>query len=430
MVKLGQMEMATFEVLRDKIVGGDIKNVHLVKGLDLKLLERVKRGEDVLAGSPASMNEDSMSQANGEDQIAKTDAEIDDELEKIEGKQIQPVAKDKKSKKGEMAPPMIIAGKKRSRDEILKELKASRVTSAKQPSLGPRFTKVGDKKEKRRIEKDDKGRDVLITIDEEGKVKRKIRRKEPDSTSDRGLLMPDKHVKPLGIEVLAVAQSTPDVDNEDIFEGVGAEYNPLGDLGEEDSGDSDTSISSRKERLKEPLLNQSQIEHDTNLESKSVSAQDSSATTSHPMPLQPDKHLRNYFNDSDPPSAATHTITPTTLDNSALLAALKKASAIPLPGATSEPEVAKLERRRKMLESHDRDADDMDIGFGGSRFEDGEDGDASKVKLSIWGQEGAEEEQNRKGKRKRGGKKRKGDGENAVDVLRLIEKRKAEGGNR
>lgn len=42
-LKLGQMDQATFEALRDEIVGGDVKDVHLVKGLDYKLLERVRR---------------------------------------------------------------------------------------------------------------------------------------------------------------------------------------------------------------------------------------------------------------------------------------------------------------------------------------------------------------------------------------------------
>lgn len=435
MVKLGQMEMATFEALRDEIVGGDVKNVHLVKGLDWKLLERVRQGEDVLAGSVALAKSDTtLSQNDGENHRPKTEAEIEDELERYEGKYIEPVAKSNKTKKGEMAPPVTIAGKKRTRDEILKDLKASRVASSKQPSLGPRFTKFGESKEKSRIEKDKKGREVLIVIDEDGKVKRKIRKTkiQPESTNDGGLLMPDKNAKPLGMEVLPVASSAPDVnDDEDIFEGVGTEYNPLGDLKEDDQGDSDTSESSGGELHDIPPNVQPQTDHDSNLASEPIPSSDSPGTRIDPTLPQSYKPPRNYFNNSNTASTSIHTVTPSTLEASALRAVLNKASAsasIPPSMASSESDAAKLERRRKMLDSHDRDADDIDMGFGESRFDDGEDGDEGKVKLSVWGQAGGEEEEKRKGKRKRGSKKRKGDGNSAVDVLRVIEKRKAEGG--
>ena len=49
-MKLQQIDRPTFERLRDDIIGGDINAVHLMKGLDFKLLERVRRGEDVLSG--------------------------------------------------------------------------------------------------------------------------------------------------------------------------------------------------------------------------------------------------------------------------------------------------------------------------------------------------------------------------------------------
>ena len=438
MVKLGRMGKNTFEAIRDEIVGGDVNNSHLVKGLDWKLLERVKRGEDVLAKSSVSPKADPVSENPGQLQRARTDVEIEDEFDKIEGAEIQPVSKSKMIKKGEMASPAAVAGKKRNRDDILKELKASRIASAKQPSLGPRFTKLGDTKRKPRIEKDEKGRDVLITIDDEGKVKRKIRKtaSQPEPTNDHGLLVPDKHVKPLGMEIPTVVHLTPDVaDDGDIFEGVGTEYKPLGDL-EDVSGDSDTSVGSGEELPEKPLSSPPQIGDDSNFKPESIPAREFPDSLPHSLPPQPDKPQtnqppRNYFNEPSSPSASTHAVTSNTLDTPTLLAALKKASAIPLSAAASEPEVAaKLERRRKMLDSHDRDADDMDMGFGESRFEDGEDGDERKVKLSVWGQEERDEEESGKGKRKRGGKKRKGDGKNAADVLRVIEQRKAEGGSR
>jgi uridine nucleosidase len=436
MVKLGQMEMSTFEALRDEIVGGDVKNVHLVKGLDWKLLERVRRGEDVLGDSLDSTKSDVGSQTLKEGPEAPTEVEIEEELDRFESKEIQPISKSKNTKKGEMAPPPTVVGRKRNRDEILKELKASRLASAKQSSLGPRFTKVGDRKEKTRMEKDEKGRDVLITVDEDGNVKRKVRKapNQTNSADNRGLLMPEKDAKPLGMDVVPIAHVAPDLSEEDIFEGVGADYNPLGDPEEDDSGDSTMGDSPRGDRNHTPLSDQAQADNDSNLAPEPNLLANPSSEALDPPPLPAHHPPRNYFNDSTRSTTAVDGTTPSGLQTPILLAALKKASTlIPLSGATSEAEAARLERRRKMLESHDRDADDLDMGFGESRFEDGEDGDEGKVKLSVWGQGGggggggSGEDGNRKGKRKRGGKKRKGDANSAVDVLRVIETRKAAG---
>lgn len=56
------------------------------------------------------------------------------------------------------------------------------------------------------------------------------------------------------------------------------------------------------------------------------------------------------------------------------------------PSASTDEEVAKtLARRKKMLESHDRDPEDMYLGFGSSRFDDAEDGEDTCNKLSVWG---------------------------------------------
>lgn len=38
-----------------------------------------------------------------------------------------------------------------------------------------------------------------------------------------------------------------------------------------------------------------------------------------------------------------------------------------------------------MLESHDRDADDLVLGFVSSRFDNAEDGEETRVKVSVWG---------------------------------------------
>jgi hypothetical protein len=82
-----------------------------------------------------------------------------------------------------------------------------------------------------------------------------------------------------------------------------------------------------------------------------------------------------------------------------------------------------------MLQQDDRDAQDMDMGFGSSRFADEEDFEEKKVKLSEWGGKDDDDEGGKgdaKGKRKRGPKKRKGDVNSAADVMRVLERRKAE----
>ena len=428
MVKLGQMEQSTFEALRDEIVGGDIENVHLVKGLDRKLLERVRRGEDVLSSAEGTSTTTADGLNSNEIDTPPASVDIDEELDKIEEKEIQPVAKQEKVKQGQMAPPQV-AGRKRNRDEILKQLRESRLAaaqSAKQvasPTLGPRFTKLGQKKESSRIEKDERGREVLITIDEHGKVKRKVRKdaKQDEDPQDRGLLMPDKDAKPLGMEIATAADSEEkEEENSDIFEGVGADYDPLADIDddEDDSEDEDQSTSD------------SQQAHVSKV--AAVPVQDQLDMPAPPLPSREVTNRRNYFGEVDEKNHLPED-TPSNLTDPTILAALKKASTInPLSSEISsvegEVEAAKLARRKQMLEAHDRDADDMDLGFGSSRFGDEEDGEGKKVKLSVWGKETGDEGRSGEGKgpRKRGPKKRKGDANSAADVLKVMERRKGE----
>ncbi len=433
MVKLGQMDMATFEQLRDEIVGGDVKDVHLVKGLDWKLLERVRRGEDVLAESTKSTQLDDSSDGPRGD-FHENGIDIDDELEKVEAEEIKPMAKTKPEKKGEMAPPSAMAGKKRNRDEILKELKASRLAAAekeKRPALGPRFVKVGEKREKSRIEKDERGREILITVDEEGRVKRKVKRVKVDEdvSKDRGLLMPDKDVRPLGMEVPEIAAPTAleDKEDDDIFSGVGADYDPLGGA-EDEEGDSDEG----SEKTEEPTDSVSRLPANKPEKEESQTDEDRSKMPPPALPKKVEGGTRNYFGDTNGATETEISGAPSNpLTDPTILAALKKASSInPLSSnqGLGEEEAAKLARRKKMLESHDRDADDMDLGFGSSRFEDEEDGEDRKVKLSVWGRDDGAEDGTGEGKakRKRAPKKRKGDVNSAADVLQAMEARKKE----
>ena len=416
MVKLGQMDQSTFEKLRDEIVGGDIKDVHLVKGLDYKLLERARRGEDVLSGSVNSTSSQGQHFDNKNQPAPEPEVDVDEEFEKLEERQIQPMAKEEKSKKGEMAPPPPVAGKKRTRDDILKELKASRAAAAekaKQSTLGPKFVKLGEKKERSRIERDERGREVLITVDDEGRVKRKVKKSTTEETyNGHMLLMPDKDAKPLGMEVAPVVEA-PIEDDGDIFEDVGADYNPLGDMDDSDSVDSSDTEDKVPAKPPEPSPPPKPSESETLA-----------------VPPPPGKR-RNYFGDADDDEEDSNAPPTNPLTDPTILAALKKASSInPIPsGSTNEEAAAKLERRKKMLESHDRDAEDMDFEFGSSRFGDQEDGEDKRVKLSAWGGDGDKDggKEEGKAKRKRGAKKRKGDVNSAADVLKVMERRKAEG---
>ena len=432
MVKLGQMQPSTFEALRDEIVGGDISNVHLVKGLDRKLLERVRRGEDVLSGTAKSAAEESNS---GQAGTPPATVDVDEEFEEMENKEIQPIAKQEKSKQGEMAPAQL-AGKKRNRDDILKELRASRLAVAESikqaapPTLGPKFTKFGQKRETSRIERDERGREILITVDENGKVKRKIKKAaiKDEVPRDRGLLMPDKDAQPLGMEVVVPAPPQEDEEMDgDIFEGIGADYDPLNGFDD----DEDDSEDEKTKTLESPR----QVNLGTPDVKNSVSQSlDRSSMPPPPLPNKTFGSKRNYFGEDGEKKDIDSEVSPNNLTDPTILAALKKASTLnPLSAhdsaAEGEEEAAKLTRRRKMLEAHDRDAEDMDLGFGSSRFGDEEEAEGKKVKLSVWGKEDGKEGRSSEGKapRKRGPKKRKGDANSATDVLKVLERRRAEG---
>ncbi len=448
MVKLGQIDEGTFVRLRNEILGGDVSTTHLVKGLDWKLLERVRKGVDVLAGGEMTVED-----KDGEERV--DDGKVEEEFQKLEQQEVQPVEKEEKSKKGETASPSVVAGKKRTRDEILAELRASRLAAAaeqkaaEKPSLGPKFRKLGDTKARSRIERDEKGREVLITVDDEGNVKRKVKKvrdQEHIKSNGSALLVPDKDAKPLGMEVQAIPPpaAVEDDDDGDIFEGAGDDYNPLGATGNDDDDDD---------------VSSSEGSHTPRIDGETASAQEGSKVgmeqgvakpltsphiddTSRMPPPPPSAKAqvapRNYFGDTGPTNADIDATTSTNpLKDPTILAALKKASYIaPITSEESrdanDEESARIARRKRLLDSHDRDADDMDLGFGSSRFGDEEDMEDRKVKLSVWRGQGEDAEDGvgrgeGKGKRKRGNKKRKGDGNNAADVLKVLERRKEEG---
>lgn len=366
MVRLGQMSHSDFQKLRDEIIGGDIHDVHLVKGLDYKLLERVKRGEDVLADH----KEDTDAQPAQSFRISEN--EMEDELGKLEERAVVPLSKQENIKKGQLAPSASTKkGTKRSRNDILKDLKAARsaaksAPNPQQPVLGTKFKKVGTTKGQTRIEIDGRGREVLLMMDADGVTKRKIRKVDPVSTSAsrESLPMPRQDVAPLGSELILPETQKPSLEeDEDIFEGAGADFNPLGEQDGSDEGGDGRDDDSASDRSTEDLEGER---------------------------LKPDekgRSVQNYFNE---PSAtenleARHDY----LTDPAILAALKKASSIqPLASdsQTDEGDAAKLARHKKLLESQDRDADDLDMGFDlSTRFDEDEDSGGGKApRLSVW----------------------------------------------
>ncbi|KAE8416630.1 hypothetical protein BDV36DRAFT_310017 [Aspergillus pseudocaelatus] len=408
MVKLGQIDRETFEKLRVELgVGGDVNSTHMVKGLDWELLRRVRAGEDV------------EKKEEKEEAVEETVGDVDEELEKLEeatGGELPSAPREKeKKKKGSMAPP---PGKK-SRDEILKQLRASRAAAAAaeeqaaEPALGSKFKRIGDSKveKKRWVEQDENGRrkEILQITDAEGKTKRKVRwLDKPGETNSGGLLVPDKDAKPLGmevpVEVAAKAAAPSEDEDDDIFAGVGADYNPLGDIGSDESSDED------------------EDEDGEVAEKPARTTEAAPKETPKPSGEAPAKP-RNYFSTSTTETTEEDRSNPLTKDPT-LLAALKRAAALRRAEPSAEGEAGEGEedadsetllRRKKFLEEARRreqlDAMDMDLGFGSSRVEDDED---EEVILEERGGK----------KRKRGPKKKKGDKDSVSDVMRVLEGRK------
>ncbi|KAL7628618.1 hypothetical protein AAE478_000133 [Parahypoxylon ruwenzoriense] len=407
-LKKEEIDQETFDRLRSQIAGGDLSSTHLVKGLDFKLLERIRKGENVYDGS-------------GKEKEESPDSEhdVDEEFDQLEGKEVATVAKEKTAKKGQLSTAPLNPSKKRTRDQILAEMKAARDAAKvkEDTGLGSRFKKIGTKTPGTRIERDSKGREVLIVVDEDGHEKRKVRKIQPaaEQTAPKAkdLMMPDKNAKPLGMEVpepYRKKMEEAEDENVNIFDDVGDDYDPLAGLEEESSENDESSEKMRP----------------------SDSAKEDKGTMLPPPRPTGVAEPRNYFKDSKTGLVSSESLKAPSMSDPAIQAALKKAASLnPIPRPTEEDDgeaKAKAERLKKMLENNDRDAEDMDLGFGTSRFEDEEDFEEKQVKLSEWGREGDDGGHSGGGggsKRKRGPKKRKGDVNNAADVLRVIEKRRA-----
>jgi len=450
-VKLGQLDQATFEKIRDEITGGDVGATHLVKGLDRRLLERVRRGEDVMGGGTAGPEE-----TQG----------VDDEFEALVENDVGPVEREKKVKKGEMAPPSAVAGGKRSRDQILAELRAQRASAAAarvaaRPELGDKFRSI-DARSGPKIVKDAKGREVLITRDEHGNIKKKIRKVEPAAMGDAHVEEKPKEFLDKDVFIPAPKQPVPapepeEESDDDIFEGVGDAYNPLGDDSDEDAT-IETPVqpsvpAEATPATEDPDADEGEILEPAAATTSTTSETNPTTTSPVPAPTEPaPSKPRNYFattrsEPSNEPAAPTNPMSDPTF-----LAAIQRAGSLAnfkmqlsanepddsaselRAGESEEQRAARLKRRAAMLATTDRDLDDMDMGFGSSRFEDAEDGEGEgeggkKGKLSTWKgfgvvddeDEGTEKKERKPRERNR---KRKGDKDSAADVLGVLERRK------
>ncbi|CAN8099354.1 unnamed protein product [Discula destructiva] len=433
--KKEEIDRATFEKLRSEIAGGDLSSTHLIKGLDFKLLERIRKGEDVF-GEKSAPSTPGAEEANDDEEDGEDPGEdVDDAFEELEGKEVEAVVKEKAMKKGQLATKTLVPGQKRSRDQILAEMKAARA-AAKANQLSSRFKKIGAKKEPgSRIERDAKGREVLIIVDEDGNERRKVRKVAAEVEKEREAfkMAPDAEV--LGMEVPEYYQKKLEEqqqkEEEDVkmFSDVESDYDPLKGLGS-DSDDDDSGDEAKKPAgSKSPGDRSPKSEGEIGSASPPPAAEGAMAPP--PKPQQPAQHPRNYFKSS---LISEQQVSGPSLADPSVLAALKKAKTLNAQAKSEEEqkEADREARLKKMLASANRDDADVDMDFGSNRMQDEEEMEADgKTKLSAWGGDDADDDDHRgdggKTKRKRGGKKRKGDGNNIADVMKVLEKRKESG---
>ena len=386
MLKDEKINQVTFDKLRDQMgIGGDLSTTHLVKGLDFKLLERMRRGEDVNTAIKTGQDEPS--------------ADVDEELDDVLGKEVE--AKQKQEVSEESRPKS--APQSMTREEMLRRLKESRsakITQTAEPeaNLSEKFKKVPsvDKQGKKKFVESINGRrrEVLLIIRKDGSTKRKTRWLDPESAID------NQNATPLGMEVPAeilakqkaiLEQQNAEDEDHDIFAGVN-DYVPLRDLDEsEDEASAEPHAQESKEQRENP---------------------------------QGNANSRNYFGRDD---KITEQDTKFSIkDDPNLMAALKRAAALrqhkeqagqgeetDLTDTDPDKEAKHKQFLAKLKQQAREDAEDMDLGFGESRYDDDDD------QAPLY--EGEEEQKN---KRKRGPKKRKGDKNNVTDVMNVLEGRK------
>lgn len=440
-LKKGEIDQATHDRLRSEIAGGDLSSTHLVKGLDFTLLERIRRGEDVTKPKENSGPEPEPEIQEKEKEEEPEDEDPDAILERLETAEVKAIEREKVEKKGQIATTALNPGQKRTRAQIIAELKASREAAKAKPkepesTLGSRFKKIGVKQAPgTRIERDSKGREVMIIVDEDGHERRKVRKidtklseqerrereaEELAKTNGKvlGMEVPEFYKQQLEAERLAQEEKDKEIT---IFDDVESDYDPLAGLEGSDSDDSEDEQGEEDGKVKETEKEKERKEDMP------------------PPPPPGGPGPRNWFKDSKAPLTSEEEYKAPSLNDPTFLAALKKAKAIAAKEKSEEERIAaeREARLRKKLAESNRDDDDLDLGFGSSRMEDEADLRDEKVKVSEWrdrrgGQDGGEDDYDDdgedggggKGKRKRGGKKKKGDKNNFADVMKVIEQKK------
>lgn len=376
MMKEEKIDRHTFEKLRDQMgIGGDLGTTHLVKGLDFKLLDKARKGEDLDAVTVKQPEINS--------------ADIDDEFDTVVGREITSRRTQSKTPEAETSEP---AGLQTlSRNEILRRLREGRnapAASVPEHTLGDRFKKMATQEKpgkKKFIESvNGRRREVLVITKEDGTAKRKTRWLDPEPALQ-------KTQAPLGMEVPAefaarqkalAEQEVAEDEDDDIFAGVGADYDPLKDVESDDEA-------------APPVLK-------PNDDARSAPP-------------------RNYFRTSGE-EEKEQTSNPIKHD-ATLMAALKRAATIRNEEGAAATEDSRLDQSdkgkqflEKLKEQERQDARDMDLGFGASRF--GEEDDDDDGPIYDDGEESSKQ------KRKRGPKKRKGNKDNVADVMSVLDGRK------
>ncbi|KAL2161504.1 hypothetical protein VTH06DRAFT_8066 [Thermothelomyces fergusii] len=446
--KKGEIDRETYDRLRNEMVGGDLSSTHLVKGLDFKLLERIRRGEDVYGEGKTPRPDEGDATQNDEPQ----EEDPDEVLEKLEATEVKAIEREKVQKKGQLATTTLHPGQKRTRNQILAELKAQRAAAAAKAKegsiLGSKFKKIGEKKTPGvRIERDSKGREVMIIVDEDGHEKRKVRKLDASASEEQEKekeLLASGRV--LGMEVpefykkqLEAQQAEEDGKEISIFDDAGSDYDPLAGLegsdrssdddDDDDDDDDNNNNNDNDDEEKEQGETKDQLDTKDQAETKTAAEM--------PPPPKPEAPgARNYFKDSKTALASQETYRAPSLDDPAFLAALRKAKAASATEKSEEEKKAaeREERLKKKLEELHRDDEDIDMGFGSSRLEDEADLDETKVKLSAWDDDDDDDGRGGAGggggksQRKRGKKKKKGDKNNFADVMKVIQRQRGGGG--
>ncbi|KPI39333.1 uncharacterized protein AB675_5267 [Cyphellophora attinorum] len=380
MVKDEKIDQATFDRLREAMgIGGDLFTTHLVKGLDFKLLERARQGEDLNTSQ------------KGADSAQDQGGDLDEALDNVLEKDVVAPTRDKKT--SDAAGTDTAQTQALSRDEILRRLKESRSSAQKpapEPALGDRFKKVQptDKPSKKKFIEAINGRrrEVLLVTQADGSTKRKSRWLDPEPAAQ-------KEQQPLGMEVPAElvarqkareAEAAAEDEDDDIFQGIGAEYDPLAGINSD----------AEDEPAERPADEQKES-------SKPVS--------------------RNYFGSAEADEFKDQE--KSKQRDATLMAAFQKAAAM-RQDDSRKPEQSDIDQSDKskqflarLKEQERKDQQDLDLGFGGTRDYGDDDDDAP-----IY-DEGDDDGKAAKATRKRGGKKRKGDKDNVADVMSVLEGR-------